>query len=77
MALLSVKEAARRLGLSSSLVYSLCAFGLIRHFRHGRPGKRGTIRISEEAIAEYQESCRSERPPAPPMELKHIHLNHG
>lgn len=72
---MTVKQAAARLGLSSSLVYSLCAFNVIRHTRHGRPGKRGTIRISEEAIAEYQEQCRVERsiPSAPPR-FKHINL---
>jgi excisionase family DNA binding protein len=75
MASLTVKAAAQRLGLSPSLVYSLCAFGVIRHTRHGRPGKRGTIRISEEAIAEYQASCRTEQR-AVPSAIPHFkHLN--
>lgn len=71
---MTVKQAAQRLGLSPSLIYSLCAFGVIKHTRHGRPGRRGCIRISEEAIAEYQASCRVEPPPAPAMELKHLRL---
>lgn len=51
MNLLTVKEAAERLGLSVSLVYALCAAKKIRHERHGL--RRGTIRIPEDAIDEY------------------------
>jgi excisionase family DNA binding protein len=72
---MTVKDAARRLGLSPSLIYSLCAFGAIKHTRHGRPGKRGTIRISEEAIAQYQASCRVEQPAIPSAIPRFKHLN--
>lgn len=51
---LTVREAAERLGLSVSLVYALCAAKRIRHERHGI--RRGTIRITEEAIEEYHRS---------------------
>ena len=54
---LSVKEAAARLGVSDSLVYELCRLGVMRHARHGRPGRRGTIRITEGAVAEYLAAC--------------------
>lgn len=70
--MLTVKQAAKRAGISASLVYELCALGLIRHSRHGRPGRRGTIRISEEAIAEYVASCEREQPLLDEGPLKHI-----
>jgi excisionase family DNA binding protein len=53
----TVQEAATKIGVSASLVYELCRQGVLRHTRHGRPGKRGTIRISEEAVAEYVAAC--------------------
>lgn len=69
---MTVRQAAERLGISASLVYALCRDGVLKHFRHGRPGKRGTIRIPEQAVAEYIASC--ERRPYAAMELKHLHL---
>ena len=50
---MTVAEASRRIGISLSLTYELVRLGLIRHSRHGRPGKRGTIRVTDEAITEY------------------------
>lgn len=70
--MLTVKQAAMCMGISASLVYELCALGLIRHTRHGRPGKRGTIRISEEAIAEYQASCEREVGANDEVYLRHL-----
>jgi excisionase family DNA binding protein len=57
---MTVREAALRIGVSASLVYELCWQGVLRHTRHGRPGKRGTIRISERAVAEYVVACERE-----------------
>lgn len=54
MQMLTVKQAAERLGLSVSLVYALCAAKKLRHERHGL--RRGTIRIPEDAIDEYHRS---------------------
>lgn len=54
MALLSVRDAAERLGVSISLLYALCAARKIRHERHGL--RRGHIRIPEDAIEEYRQS---------------------
>jgi excisionase family DNA binding protein len=51
--MLSVKQAAERLGVSAKLVYALCARGKIAHERHGLG--RGTIRITEEALEECRE----------------------
>jgi len=69
---MTVKETAQRIGISASLVYELCRLGLIRHSRHGRPGKRGTIRISPEAVEEYLLLSQQERPLIHDEPLKHI-----
>ena len=53
--MLDVKQVAAELGVSPSLVYGLCAAGRIRHERHGL--KRGTIRISADALDEYRKGC--------------------
>jgi excisionase family DNA binding protein len=57
----TVREAATKIGVSASLVYELCRQGVLRHTRHGRPGKRGTIRISEEAVTEYIVACERQQ----------------
>ena len=69
---MTVKQAAERIGISISLVYILCHEGMIRHTRHGRTGKRGTIRISEEAAREYQASCEMEPGVEDDAPLQHI-----
>jgi excisionase family DNA binding protein len=74
---MTVREAALKIGVSASLVYELCRQGVLRHTRHGRPGKRGTIRISEEAVAEYVAACQQRgRPHAAPFlpQFKHLGL---
>jgi excisionase family DNA binding protein len=68
-ALLTVKEVAARLGVSTKLVYALCAGGKIVHERHGLG--RGTIRISEEAVEAYRRAARVEHGAAP-APLKHL-----
>lgn len=52
---MTVRQAATALGVSTSLIYSLCTAGKIRHERLGL--KRGTIRISAEALEEYRKLC--------------------
>jgi excisionase family DNA binding protein len=42
---LSVREAARRVGVSASLVYQWCSDGTLPHYRLGGNGKRGKIVI--------------------------------
>src|SRR5687767_10788047 len=76
IAMYTVAQVAELLGVSRSLVYTLCAAGLIRHSRHGRPGRRGCIRIDEAALEEYRQSCKGEgRHPAAPPDLQHIRLS--
>jgi len=73
--MLTVKELASRLGISPSLVYALCDAGVIAHTRHGRPGKRGCIRIEETEAERYREQCKGEGRHRPaPMILKHLKL---
>lgn len=50
--MLTVKQAAERLRVSPSLVYSLIAARELAHVRVGFG--RGLIRISEESICEYE-----------------------
>lgn len=50
--MLTVKNAAKRVGVSPSLIYALCAEGRLPHVRLGREGKRGTIRIRLEDLDE-------------------------
>jgi excisionase family DNA binding protein len=66
---MTVKEAAEKLGVSVATIYQLCAARKIRHERHGL--RRGTIRISEDAIEEYRESVTTS-PPPPARKLKHL-----
>ncbi len=53
--LLTVRDAAARLGVSQALVYLLVAGRKIRHQRHGM--KRGAIRIPLDALEEYEARC--------------------
>lgn len=55
MAMLTPIEAAKRAGISRSLVYKLCDRGKLRYSRIGF-GK-GMIRISEDSIQEYLDAC--------------------
>jgi excisionase family DNA binding protein len=66
---MNVREAAKRLEVSTSMVYALCAEGRLPHVRVGLG--RGTIRISEDDLKSFQESCRTDRS-APLVGLKHI-----
>ena len=52
--MLTVKQAAQKLGVSQALIYALVSARKIRHERHGL--RRGAIRIPEEALDEYR--CR-------------------
>ena len=58
----SVKEAARELRVSPSLIYALVARGQIECERYGVG--RGTIRISGAALADYRRRSRVTSTPA-------------
>lgn len=74
--MLRVKTVAERLGISGAKVYSLIETGKLPHFRFD-----GSIRVSEEQLKEYIDSCRHGRKqeewpdgsnPMKPVKLKHI-----
>jgi excisionase family DNA binding protein len=70
MDLLTVKEAAERLGrVSEKTVYKLCTDRKLAHFRIG--AGRGVIRISEEDLEAYRQSCKVAQYSGR-MNLKHI-----
>jgi excisionase family DNA binding protein len=76
----TVRLAAEALGVSTKLIYSLCAAGMIRHERHGIG--RGTIRIPQDALDEYrrsvtvgaEEGVASVPVPRPKLKLKNLSL---
>jgi excisionase family DNA binding protein len=70
-----VKEVAERLEVSADTVYALVSAGKLRCNRIGVG--RGTIRVTEEQLAEFLAGTES-RPPAPPkastpkLKLRHL-----
>jgi excisionase family DNA binding protein len=84
----TVREAARRIGVSPNLVYGWCAAGLLRHYRFGAPGRRGKILIAEDDwaafIAARKVDATEARPPAPAAgrtpsgsPLRHLRIRRG
>ena len=72
--MLTVKEVAERLNLSSSKVYQLVSEGRLSHHRFD-----GAIRFAEEQIQDYLEETRQEPVPRqrktdPRPRLKHLKL---
>ncbi len=75
--LLTVKQTAEILGVSTGLIYAMVSARKIDHVRVGLG--RGIIRIPEEAIEEYrkrnsvlaEDARRTEMPIMPPV-LKHL-----
>lgn len=65
---LTVADAAAALGVSQRTVYDLCDAGRLRHSRIGRG--RGCIRITRDAIAEFQHA--SEPEPVKPRDLNYL-----
>jgi excisionase family DNA binding protein len=63
---MNVRQAAERLEVSASLVYSLISTGRLRCSRHGLG--RGCIRISDDQLEEYRAASLVEPPPRTPYE---------
>lgn len=57
---MDVKQAAVRLEISLSLLYSLIEEGRIPHRRIGRRGRRGKITIREEDLEQFLASVKVE-----------------
>jgi excisionase family DNA binding protein len=73
--MLTVKQAAEKLSVSPTLVYSLVSQRLIRHERIGV--KRGVIRIPDDALDEYRRAREvGVAEPAPPPCPARLHLKH-
>src|SRR5262249_38670415 len=71
--MLTVKEAAAKIGVSGSLVYAWCQAGVLNHRRFGRPGKRGCIRIDEIEFDAFMAECQTTgRQTLAPIILRHI-----
>jgi excisionase family DNA binding protein len=69
--MLTVKQSAALAGISAALVYIWIEQGVLPHFRLGRPGSRGAIRISETDLQRFLDSMKQqarpqETPAAPP-----------
>jgi excisionase family DNA binding protein len=69
---MTVRDCARRLEVSLSLVYGLIAAGKLKCTRHGLG--RGTIRISEEQLVAYLLAAERGEEIPPQEKLKHLHL---
>lgn len=70
---ITVKQAAKRLGVSVSLIYALVAAGRLRHYRVGLG--RGTIRIDEEALAEVKQEPAATGDARLTAELMHLTMS--
>jgi len=68
--MLTVKDAAGKLGVSESLVYSWCSSGRLAHFRLGGRKRGSAIRIAPADLDAFMASCRQEatqdKSPVPP-----------
>jgi excisionase family DNA binding protein len=69
---LTVREAAKKLGVSPGTIYGLCAGGRLRHHRIGLG--RGVIRIDAEEVERYYAEALVHTPSEAPLVLKHITL---
>jgi len=61
--MLTVKQAATTAGVSAGLVYIWVESGVLPHYRLGRPGTRGAIRIGETDLFAFLESAKHEKKP--------------
>jgi len=65
--MLTVQLAAEKAGVSKSLVYIWVEKNVLPHFRLGKPGSRGTIRIDESDLKTFLDSLkRAKRPKESP-----------
>lgn len=68
--MLTIAEAALRLGLTASGVYKLCRAGRLVHYRVG--ARKGKVLLKAEDVDAYLESCRVETPSGALLPLKHL-----
>ena len=58
--MLTVKQAALKAGVSESLVYAWCHEQRLAHYRVGRDGRRGRIRIDPADLDVFVKTLRQE-----------------
>ncbi len=68
----TVNEVAERLKVSPATIYDAASSGELPHHRIGRG--RGTIRVSEEQLAEYLKKTQVKPASSPQRDLRHIQL---
>ncbi len=62
---MTVRQVAKNLEISPSLVYGLIAAGRLKCTRHGIG--RGTIRVSEDQVRAYMENAAKAQPAPQPL----------
>lgn len=74
--MLTVKQAAKRIGVSPALIYQWCDERRLPHFRCGGSGRRGRILIDETDLDNFLQSMRVTvtDAPSPDLPLRHIKL---
>ncbi len=79
--MLTVRKAAEKAGVSPGLVYVWVESGVLTHYRMGKPGSRGSIRIAEDDLDVFLQSMKKENGTemtSPPRKrkviLKHLKL---
>ena len=79
--MLTVAAAASRAGVSRALVYEWVSARLLSQYRLGRPGRRGSIRITEADLDAFMASMKRDGRQVtaplvqpPPPKLKHLKL---
>jgi excisionase family DNA binding protein len=72
MSKVTIKQAAERTGLSTSLLYQVCAERRLPHFRLGRAGKRGKILIEEDDLDAFMAAARVEAGEGASVPLVHL-----
>jgi excisionase family DNA binding protein len=83
--MVTVKGASERLTVCPSVVYDLVASGTLPHYRIGKSGRRGSIRILEADLDAFLAAQKREKgpevnPPAPRAARKKTifrHINVG
>jgi excisionase family DNA binding protein len=72
---LTPKQAAEKARVSLSLIYQWCQDRALVHYRFGRKGKRGRIRIEDADLEAFLATCKQdEERMVAPLTLKHIQL---
>ena len=69
--MLTVKQAAQKMGVCEAIVYACCANGSLPHYRIGR--KRGKILISEADIEAFLQQNRVEKKEPEPVKAPAVH----